>query len=342
MSSPEAPEPEAGENPTTGPTLMKVVRHESYGPMEVLRIQEVAKPTPQADEVLVRVRAAGLHVGDCFGVRGSPFLMRMMTGLFRPKRGIPGYDVAGTVEATGPDVTRFGPGDEVFGVCDGACAEYVCAAQDKLAHKPAGLDMIRAAALPTSGLAALHALRDVGKVQAGQKALINGASGGVGTFAVQIAHALGAQVTAVCGPDNVELVQSLGADRVIDYTHEDFTRGEDRYDLVFDNIENRSLSECRRILTPKGTLILNSGTGARGLGLLVRIFKPLLLSPFVRHKLRRYLSVPNREDLIVLTGYIQEGKLEPVLDRTWPLEETAAALAHIETGHARGKVVVTL
>jgi NADPH:quinone reductase-like Zn-dependent oxidoreductase len=214
--------------------------------------------------------------------------------------------------------------------------------QETLAHKPANLSLEQAAAIPTSALAALHALRDVGKLQAGQKVLINGASGGVGHFAVQIAKSMGAEVTGVCGTSNVEMVKAIGADHVIDYTKEDFTDDGGVYDLILDNVENRPLSDLRRALTPTGTLIVNSGTGAEGLGMMIRLFKPLVISPFVSHNLRRYLSVPNHEDLKALKELAESGALEPVIDEMYALGETPKALAHIETGHARGKCVVTL
>ncbi len=321
---------------------MKAIVHDKYGAFDLLGLRDIDKPVVNDDEVLVRVHAAGLHAGDCFSVRGAPFPIRMVTGLLKPKSGIPGFDVAGKVEAVGNKVQQFQPGDEVFGECNGACAEYVRVGEDKLALKPANLTFEEAAAIPTSALAALHALRDVGKLQPGQKVLINGASGGVGTFAVQIAKSLGAQVTGVCSTKNVDMVRSIGADHVIDYNQEDFTLGDRRYDLIFDNVENRALSDCRRVLTPSGTLILNSGSGARGLELLVRLIKPLVLSPFARQNLRRYLSVPNHEDLIVLKEFVESGQLTPVIDRTYPLSETPAALMYIENGHARGKVVITL
>jgi NADPH:quinone reductase-like Zn-dependent oxidoreductase len=320
---------------------MRAIVHEIYGSFDVLRLKDIAKPVVGDDEVLVRVHAAGLHIGDCFGVRGTPFAMRLVTGLLKPKHGVPGFDVAGQVEAIGANVRQFRPGDEVFGACNGACAEYACVGTDKLAQKPVNLTFEEAAAVPTSALAALHALRDVGRVEPGQKVLINGASGGVGTFAVQIAKSLGAEVTGVCSTTNVGMVRSIGADHVIDYTREDFAQGGERYDLILDNVENRSLSDLRSVLTPRGTLILNSGTGARGIRLLLRLVKPLVLSPFVRQNLRRYLSVPNREDLVALKTLIESGKLKPVIDRKYPLHETPAALAYIEGGHVRGKVVVT-
>ncbi|HEU5161183.1 MAG TPA: NAD(P)-dependent alcohol dehydrogenase [Streptosporangiaceae bacterium] len=315
---------------------MKAIMHDSYGPPDALALGDIDRPEPKGDEVLVRVRAAGVHVGDCFGVRGRPLPVRLATGLLKPRHGVPGHDVAGVVEAVGGDVTRFRPGDEVFGACTGSCAEYVRVREKRLAPKPAGLTFEQAGAVPTSAATALRALRDVGKVRSGQRVLINGASGGVGTFAVQIAAAYGAEVTGVCGPSNVELVRSLGAHHVIDYTQEDFTADEGRYDLIFDNVENRTVAECRRALTPTGTLILNSGTGEGSL------VKPLLLSPFIRQNLRRFVVVPDHRDLAALTELIDSGKLTPVIDRTYPLAETPAALLHIETGHARGKVVITM
>jgi NADPH:quinone reductase-like Zn-dependent oxidoreductase len=321
---------------------MKAILQDKYGSPDLLEFRDIDEPVVSDDEVFVRVHAAGLHVGDCFAVRGAPFAIRMVTGLFKPKYGVLGFDVAGKVEAVGNNVQQFQPGDEVFGECNGACAEYVCAKEDKLALKPANLTFEESAAVPTSALAALHALRDVGNVQPRQRVLINGASGGVGTFAVQIAKSFAAEVTGVCSTANVDMVRSIGAEHVIDYTQEDFAQGGTRYDLIFDNVENRSLSDCRRALTRSGTLILNSGTGARGLRFLVRLVKPLVLSPFVRQSLRRYLSVPNHEDLVVLKELVESGKLTPVIDKTYPLGETPAALGYIESGHARGKVVITV
>ena len=320
---------------------MRAIVHDAYGPPELLELREIDRPILDEGGVLVRVHAAALHVGDSFALRGTPLPMRMMTGLLRPKYGVPGFDLAGQVEAVGSGVKRFKPGDEVFGVCNGSCAEYASTKEDLLAPKPANLRLEQAAALPTSALAALHGLRNAGKIRAGQKVLINGAAGGVGTFAVQIAKSFGAEVTGVCSTANVDLVRSLGADHVIDYTREDFTRG-GPYDLIFDNVENRSLSECRRALTPNGTLVLNSGTGARGIEMLARLLKPLVVSPFVRQNLRRFLSTPNHQDLLVLKDLVEAGKLRPVIDRTFPLSRTAEALRHIEDGHARGKVVVTV
>lgn len=230
----------------------------------------------------------------------------------------------------------------MFGASFGTCAEYAVARENQVAPKPANLSFEQAAALATSGLAALHALRDVAKLRPGQKVLINGASGGVGHFAVQIAKSYGAEATGVCSTINVDMIRSLGADHVIDYTQEDFVKSGPRYDLMFDNIENRSLSDCRRVLKPTGTLILNSGTGATGCAMLIRLIKPLIVSPFVRQNLRRYLSVANHEDLVVLKQLVESGKLTPVIDKTFALQETPDALRHIETGHARGKVVIRI
>jgi NADPH:quinone reductase-like Zn-dependent oxidoreductase len=321
---------------------MMAMYHDVYGAPDTLALREIARPRIGEREVLIRVQAAALHVGDCFSVRGTPFLMRLYSGLFRPKNGVPGFDVAGRVEAVGARVTRFEPGDQVFGACFGACAEFAATGEDQLAHAPANLPLEQAAALPTSALAALHGLRDAGKLQAGQKILINGAAGGVGSFAVQIARSLGAEVTGVCSTANLDLVRSIGAHHVIDYTREDFTERAGSYDLILDNIENRSLSEIRRALTPAGTLVLNSGTGASGLKMMVRLIKPLLLAPFVRHTLRRYLSRANHQDLVVLKELVESGKLRPVIDRRFSLAAIPEALHYIESGHARGKVLVTL
>jgi NADPH:quinone reductase-like Zn-dependent oxidoreductase len=321
---------------------MKAIANDTYGSFDRLAVRDIPMPAARDDEVLVRVRAAGLHVGDCFSVRGAPFAMRLMTGLLKPTYGVPGFDLAGQVQAVGNRMRQFQPGDEVFGASAGTCAEFARAEATKLALKPANLTFEEAAAIPTSALTALHGLRDAGKLRPGQKVLINGASGGVGSFAVQLARARGAEVTGVCSTRNVDMVRSLGADHVIDYTREDFTRGRTRYDLIFDNVENHSLSDCRRVLTPTGTLVLNSGTGAQGIGMLVRLVKPLVLSPFVRQRLRRYLSTPNHDDLVVLKHLVESGKLKPVIDRTYPLPETPAALAYIEAGHARGKVVIAV
>ena len=271
-------------------------------------------------------------------MRGKPFPIRMYIGFPRPKKDfVVGLDCAGVVESVGKDVTRFQPGDEVYGECRGACAEYTCAEEGKLAHKPRNLTFERAAAVPTSALAALHALRDHGKVQPGQTVLINGASGGVGTFAVQIAKVLGAEVTGVCSTGNVDTVRSIGADHVIDYTKEDFTRGEPRYDLILDNVASHPFAEYRRVLEPGGTLIPSSGHA--GMGYVIMAF---LLSLFVRQQGRPFVSTANQDDLVTLKGMVEAGRVTPVIDRTYPLTETAEAFRYLDEGHARGKVVIAV
>ena len=321
---------------------MQAIVHDRYGSPDILRLRELVTPAIAPGEVLIRTRAASLHPGDLFAVLGSPFPVRLMTGLRRPKHGVPGFDVAGTVEAVGTGVTHLRAGDDVFGVGLGTCAELVRAKAEFVIARPASLGFEEAAAIPTSALAALHGLRDAGKLQPGQRLLVNGASGGVGSFAVQLGKILGAEVTGVCSTANVEMVRSLGADRVIDYTREDFTAGADRYDLILDNVENRPLSAVRRALTPGGTLVLNSGTGASGIGMLARLVWPLVLSPFTSHRLRRFISNPKRIDLEWLAQRAAEGSLRPIIGSTYALAETANALRLIESGHSRGKVVVTI
>jgi NADPH:quinone reductase-like Zn-dependent oxidoreductase len=321
---------------------MKAIHQDRYGSPDTLELRELPTPAIGADEVLIRTRAAGLHIGDAFAVRGSPFPVRLMTGLRRPKVGIPGFDVAGIVESVGSEVSGLSPGGEVFGVGIGTCAELVRAKADLVIPKPANLSFEEAAAIPTSGLAALHGLRDAGRVQPGQRVLINGASGGVGTFEVQIAKLLGAEVTGVCSTRNLELVRSLGADHVIDYTATDFTAGTDRYDLIVDNVENRRLSEVRRALTPRGTLVLNSGTGATGLRMFARLLWPLILSPFSGQSLRRYISNPKRADLEWLAGHAADGSVRSVVGSTYTLADTPSAMRLLESGRSRGKVVVSV
>jgi len=321
---------------------MKAITGSSYGPLDALERREIGVPAPGPGEVLVRVRAAAVHVGDVFAVEGHPFPVRFVTGLRRPRYGVPGLDVAGTVDAVGPQVTRFAVGDEVFGSGIGTAAEFARARERELAPKPATLSFEEAAAIPTSALAALHGLRDAAKLTAGQRVLINGASGGVGTFAIQIAKAMGAHVTGVTSTRNVGLVRELGADAVIDYTAEDCTKQPATFDVVLDNIENRRVDELRRVLAPRGVLVLNSGTGAGGLRMLLRLVTPLVRSVFSRQKMRRYLSTPNHADLVVLAELVEAGKLRPVIDRTFPLDETVAALRHVQGGHARGKVVLAV
>jgi len=322
---------------------MKAIFQDRYGSHDVLALRHIDRPAPGPGEILVRVHAASVHAGDILVMRGEPRFMRpFVFGWGRPKNPVRGHDLAGVVEAVGEGVTRFEPGDEVLGEREGSLAEYVCGPQDHFTLKPAGLSFEQAAALPVSGLAALHAVRDTAKVQAGQKVLIIGASGGVGTYAVQLAKHHGAEVTAVCSTRNVELVRSLGADHVVDYTKEDFTRTDERYDLVFDNIENRTLAECRSVLAADGMLLLNSGTGASGLSMLWRLLKPVVLDPFVGHKLRRYFSAPNAEDLATLAELAGSGAIRPVIDQVFPLDEAIDAVAVVESGHARGKVVVAV
>jgi NADPH:quinone reductase-like Zn-dependent oxidoreductase len=319
-------------------TAMKAIVQNKYGSPDVLELKEVDKPVVKDDDVLVRVHAAALHAGDYFTMRGVPVGVRMVVGLLKPRRNyVPGFDVAGHVEAVGKNVTRFQPDDEVFGACNGTCAEYACAAEDKFVLKPANLTLEQAAAVPTSALAALRGLRDAGKVQPGQKVLINGASGGVGTFAVQIAKSFGAEVTGVCSTRNVDMVRSIGADHVIDYTQEDFTQSGQRYDLILDNVANHSFSDCRHALTPQGTLIPNSGHAGMGY-----VVKALVLSLFVRQQGRPFVAIPKNEDLVVLKELIESGKVTPVIDRTYPLSEVPEAMRYLEKVHARGKVVITV
>ena len=322
---------------------MKAIIHDHYGPLENLEQRDIEPPRVGEREVLVRVHAAAVHIGDVFAMLGSPFPVRLATGLRRPRYGVPGFDLAGTVEAVGAGATRFRVGDEVLGCGEGTAAELATTREDLLVPKPASLTFEQAAAIPTSALAALHGLRDAGRLVPGQRVLINGASGGVGTFAIQIARALGAEsVTGVTSTANVELVRSLGADDVIDYTREDFTRRAGSWDLIFDQIENRSLGELRHALTPTGRLVLNSGTGSSGVGMLVRLARPIVLSPFGSQKMVRFVSNPNRSDLERLAGLVDARQLCPFVGRTFPLHDTVAALQHVQGGHARGKVVLAV
>lgn len=335
-----------GDSPPARQTdMMKAIVQRQYGaPQAVLEIQDIAKPVVKDDEVLVRVHAASVHVGDWMLVRGVPYILRMASGLRTPKSRVPGTDIAGTVEAVGKDVTQLRPGDAVFGWCVGAFAEYACAGADHFVPKPASLTFEQAAAVGVSASTALQLLRDQAKVQPGQKVLINGASGGVGTFAVQIAKAFGAEVTGVCGTRNVDLVRSIGADHVIDYTQEDFTQGGQRYDFILDNVANHSLADTRRALTPTGTLFSNGGGHASGrwVGSLGSVIKTATVSRFVRQQLGPSIKFPNRADLLVLNGLIEDGKVTPVIDGTYPLSGTPEAIGHVGEGHARGTVVITV
>ncbi|MGH2383325.1 MAG: NAD(P)-dependent alcohol dehydrogenase [Candidatus Limnocylindria bacterium] len=322
---------------------MKAIVQEEYGPPNVLQPKEIDKPAVGDHDVLVRVQAAAVHPGDYFVLTGLPYVVRLAFGIRKPKNGVPGRDVAGSVEAVGKDVTRFQAGDEVFGWCTtGVLAEYACAEESNFARKPVNLTFEQAAAVAVSGTTALQALRDHGEVQPEQKVLIAGASGGVGTFAVQIAKAFGAEVTGVCSTRNVDMVRSIGADHVIDYTKEDFTQSGQRYDVILDNVEDHSLSECRRVLASQGTYIPNRGTGGRWIGPLGRIAKARMVSLFVRQRLRPFLSKENTEDLFHLKELIESGKVTPVIDRTYPLSKSAEALAYVAEGHARGKVAISV
>ena len=317
---------------------MKAIVQDTYGSAEVLEAREIEKPRIGDDEVLVRVHAASVHVGDWIVMSGKPYVMRMATGLRKPKNPIPGTDVAGTVEAVGKDVQRLRPGDEVFGWCTGAFAEYASGIEDQFVAKPANLTFEQAAAVGVSATTALQLLRDNGKLRPGQKVLINGASGGVGSFAVQIAKAFGADVTGVCSTKNVEKVRSLGADYVIDYTQTDFTEGGPRYDLILDNVGNHSMARTRRALTPTGTLISNGGGHADGK--LGRTVRTMLVSMFVRQQASPALKTQNYDDLVALKELVEAGRITPVIDGTYPLDETPTAIRRVATGHARGTVVI--
>ena len=315
---------------------MKAIIQDEYGSPDVLELRNIDKPAVNDDEVLVRVHAAGVNAADCFIMRGQ-FPLRMVYGLGKPRNGVRGTDVAGIVEAVGKDVKQFQPGDDVFGWCKGSFAEYVCAGGNNFVSKPANLTFEQAASVPMAAFVALQALRDKGGVQPGQKVLINGASGGIGTFTVQIAKYFGAEVTGVCSTRNVDMVRSIGSDHVIDYTQEDFTQNGQSYDFILDIVANHSLSDTRRALTPKGTLIPNSGT--KGMGYIV---KANVFSLFVAQKTRTFVSMPNNDDLAVLKELIEAGRVTPVIDRTYPLSETPEAIGYVEQGHTQGKVVITV
>ncbi len=324
---------------------MKAIVHCEYGSPDVLKVEDVEKPVPNHNQLLVRVRAASLNPLD-LTIRG-PWLIRPILGMRKPKDPRLGVDYAGTVETVGKNVTQFKPGDEVFGGKDGALADYVCCLADRgVVLKPGNMTFEQAASVPVAALTALQGLRDKGKIQAGQKVLINGASGGVGTFAVQIAKSFGTEVTGVCSTRNVDVVRSIGADHVIDYTKEDFTKTDQRYDLIFDLVGNHSFSERRRILNPNGICVM-AGIGGAGWhdGMAMRLAGELnayLRSRFVSQKFIAYIAQFNKKDMMVLADLMQSGKMTPVIDKTYKLSETADALRYLEQGHARGKVVVTV
>jgi NADPH:quinone reductase-like Zn-dependent oxidoreductase len=323
---------------------MKAIVRDTYGSADVLELRDIDKPEIADDEVLVHVHAAGMDRGVWHVMTGLPYPIRLAGyGLRAPNNPVIGSDVAGVVEAVGKNVRRLQPGDEVFGIGKGTFAEYAGAPQDKLVPKPENLTFEQAAVVAISGLPALQGLRDHGKVRPGQGVLVIGASGGVGTYAVQIAKALGAQVTGVCSTTKVEMVRSIGADHVIDYTREDFTEGDQRYDLILDIGGNSSLAHLRRALVPRGTLVITGGEGGgRWLGGTDRQIRALMLSPFVGQKLGTFISKENHEDMIVLKELIESGKVAPVIDRTYPLSQVPEAIRYLQEGHAQGKVVITV
>lgn len=324
--------------------LMKAIVHREYGSADVLKLEVVATPEIGDDDVLVHVDAASVCKGDVHILTGKPYLLRLMFGLRRPKHGKFGQDVAGRIEAVGKNVTTLKPGDQVFGqVSLGAFAEYVCAPETKFALKPANLTFEQAAAVPDSGLTALQALRDIGQLQPGQKVLINGASGGVGTFAVQIAKALGAEVTAVCSTRHVGKVRSIGADEVIDYTETDFASRGQRYDVMLDLVGNRSLTDCKRVLKPKGIFVSSAGApGGDWAGPLIWMIKVVLAGVFAGQKMTPFMVSPRREDLMVLKELVEAGTVTPVIERRYPLEDAADAVRHVAEGHAQGKTVINI
>jgi NADPH:quinone reductase-like Zn-dependent oxidoreductase len=322
---------------------MKAIVQDRYGSPDVLQLRDIDKPVVGDDEVLVRVHAAGVDQGVWHLMVGEPYLMRVAgVGLRAPKNPVAGHDVAGSVEAVGGNVTAFQPGDEVFGVCRGSFAEYASARADRLDPKPANLSFEQAAAVPTSGATALQGVRDKGKVRPGQRVLIIGAGGGVGTFAVQLAKAYGAKVTGVCSTSKTDLVRSIGADHVIDYTREDFADGRTRYDAILDIAGNRSLSHLRRALTPDGTLVIVGGEGSGKVLGIERQLRALMLSPFVRQKLGTWVATVRKDDLRVLHEFLEAGTVTPVVDRTFPLSEAPEAIRYMRKGLARGKVVITV
>ena len=323
---------------------MKAIVQDTYGSTDDLVLRDIDAPEVGDGDVLIKVRAAGVDPGVWHLMTGLPYLVRLGYGLRRPKVSVRGRDVAGRVGATGASVTEFQPGDKVFGICEGSFAEYASAPPDKLVLKPANLNFEQAAAVPISGLTALAAVRDVGKVQSGQKVLVIGAAGGVGSFAVQLAKAFGAEVTGVCSTKKMELVRSIGADDVVDYTRDDFADGVSRHDLIIDTGGNRSLRHLRRALSPRGTLAIVGGEGGgRWLGGFDRqIFRAPMLSLFVGQKLRPVMGKERKEDLLFLSELIQAGKVTPVIDKTYPLSDVPEAIRYVEEGHARGKVVIAM
>jgi NADPH:quinone reductase-like Zn-dependent oxidoreductase len=321
---------------------MKAIVQSKYGAPDVLELRDIEKPALRDTDVLVRVHAAAINPLDWHDIRGLPYFVRIGNGLLKPKDRVPGVDVAGHVEAVGRNVTQLRPGDEVFGLSKGALAEYARGREDLLLPKPAALTYEQAAAVPVAALTALQALRDRGRIQPGQNVLIVGASGGVGTFAVQIAKSFGADVTGVCSTRNVEMVRSIGADHVIDYAREDFTQSGQRYDLMVDMAGTRTLSDCRRALTSRGTYVVVGAPSGRWLTGPDRFVKALVLSLFVSQSMVPFVTSANKEDLIALKNLIEAGKVTPVIDRSYRLIEAPEAIRYLEEGHARGKVVITV
>jgi len=314
---------------------MKAIVYTKYGPPDFLQLNEIEKPTPKDNEILICVHAASVNPLDWTLMQGRPHISRIITGLPNPKNTRPGVDLAGRVEAVGRNVTQFHPGDEVYGASQGTFAEYVCTQGKALALKPTNLTFEQAAAVPVAAFTALQGLRDKGRIQSGQRVLINGASGGVGTFAVQIAKAFETEVTAVCSTRNVDLVSSLGADQVIDYTQENFTQNGQRYDLLFDSVGNYSLSACRRVLSPVGTYIMVGGP-------LIHLFTGVVLSRFVRQNLIFFIATTNKADLVFMKELIEAKKVTPVIEKRYALNEVPEAIRYMGTGHARGKLVITM
>jgi NADPH:quinone reductase-like Zn-dependent oxidoreductase len=340
---------------------VKAIAYHNFGSPDVLQCEDIEKPVPKSHEVLIKVRAASVNPLDRGELKGVPFIFRIVLGLRKPEAtrpGRPGVDVAGLVEAVGRNVTQFKPGDEVFGVCfsnphnsgvkvwvheQGAFAEYACAPESTLVLKPDNVTFEQAAAVPMAALTALQGLRDKGHIQSGQKVLIHGAGGGVGTFAVQIAKSFGADVTGVSRTSSVEMVQSIGADQVIDYIQEDYTKSGQRYDLIFDCYASHPLSACRRVLNPRGVYVgIGTPVNAGGIGILARLIQMLLLSRLTRQKLITFLAKPSKEDLTVLQELMAAGKVTPVIDKRYSLSDVPEAIRYLEEGHARGKVVITL
>lgn len=322
---------------------MKAIVQDAYGSADLLELRDIERPVPGDDEVLVEVRAAGCGPEVWHLMTGKPYVARVALGLRKPRNPVRGWDGAGRVEAVGAKVTGFMVGDEVFGNCEGSFAEYACARADKIALKPANLTFEQAAALPVSGMTALQALSGRSRPQPGQQVLVIGASGGVGTYAVQLATMYGAEVTGVCGPAGADLVRSLGATHVIDYTREDIADSPHRYDVIVDNAGLRPLPVLRRVLTPRGTLVIVGGEGGSGfLGGMSRGLRAVLLSPFIAQNLRNLVSLSRQEDLLALKDLAEQGRITPAIDRAYPLGEAPAALRHLRDGHPRGKLVITV